>query len=51
MPPALAAAREIDRQLKDGTDLGPLMGVPVIVYRARFLAAIVPPVMGPVATK
>ena len=27
--PALAAAREIDRQLKDGTDLGPLMGVPV----------------------
>ncbi len=28
---ALAAAREIDRQLKDGTDLGPLMGVPVAV--------------------
>ncbi len=27
--PALAAAREIDRQIKDGTDLGPLMGVPV----------------------
>lgn len=26
---ALAAAREIDRQVKDGTDLGPLMGVPV----------------------
>jgi aspartyl-tRNA(Asn)/glutamyl-tRNA(Gln) amidotransferase subunit A len=28
---ALAAARETDRQLKDGTDLGPLMGVPVAV--------------------
>lgn len=28
---ALAAAREIDRQLKDGTDLGLLMGVPVAV--------------------
>ena len=28
---ALAAAREIDRQLKEGTDLGPLMGVPVAV--------------------
>lgn len=26
---AMQAAREIDRQLKEGTDLGPLMGVPV----------------------
>jgi aspartyl-tRNA(Asn)/glutamyl-tRNA(Gln) amidotransferase subunit A len=28
---AIASAREIDRQLKSGTDLGPLMGVPVAV--------------------
>ena len=28
---AMKAAREIDRQLKEGTDLGPLMGVPVAV--------------------
>jgi len=28
---AMKTAREIDRQLKAGTDLGPLMGVPVAV--------------------